>query len=97
MDAKAVNMKQGVFSGAVGATPEMGLMAWKVDFTLKERLSSAEKAAGRGPAGSQSAEQHAQAAKAGTKDGQPEEHGWFWTLSEKVNNWIGPSGNETGS
>ncbi|EIO3283194.1 DNA-binding protein [Salmonella enterica] len=97
MDAKAVNMKQGVFSGAVGATPEMGLMAWKVDFTLKERLSSAEKAAGRGPAGSQSAEQHAQAAKAGTKDGQPEEHGWFWILSEKVNNWIGPSGNETGS
>ncbi|HFD9220535.1 TPA: DNA-binding protein [Salmonella enterica] len=98
MDAKAVNMQQGIFSGAVGAAPEMGLMAWKVDFTLKEKLSSAEKAIGRGPAGSatnSSAEQHAQAAKAGSKDGKPEEHGWFWTISDKLNNWIGPAGNET--
>lgn len=98
MDAKAVNMQQGIFSGAVGAVPEMGLMAWKVDFTLKERLSSAEKAIGRGPAGSatnSSAEQHAQAAKAGGKNGKPEEHGWFWTISDKLNNWIGPAGNET--
>ncbi|EBW6364512.1 DNA-binding protein [Salmonella enterica subsp. enterica serovar Oranienburg] len=95
MDAKAVNMKQGVFSGAVGATPEMGLMAWKVDFTLKERLSSAEKAAGRGPAGSQNADQHAQAAKAGAKDGKPEEHGLFWEFSAWVNKKIGPAGNET--
>ncbi|EEP9439876.1 DNA-binding protein, partial [Salmonella enterica subsp. enterica serovar Reading] len=42
-----------------------------------------------------SAEQHAQAAKAGSKDGKPEEHGWFWTISDKLNNWIGPAGNET--
>ncbi|EJC4103048.1 DNA-binding protein [Salmonella enterica] len=97
MDAKAVNMQQGSFSGAVGAVPEMGLMAWKVDFTLKEKLSSAEKAIGRGPAGSQNTEQHAQAAKAGSKDGKPEEHGWFWTLSDKLNKWIGPAGNETNS
>ncbi|EBO9661559.1 DNA-binding protein [Salmonella enterica subsp. enterica] len=99
MDAKAVNMQQGVFSGAVGAVPEQGLMAWKVDFTLKEKLSSAEKAVGRGPAGSATdsgAEQHAQAAKAGSKDGK-EEHGWFWTMSDKLNNWIGPAGNETNS
>ncbi|EKD5379846.1 DNA-binding protein [Salmonella enterica subsp. enterica serovar Anatum] len=103
MDARAVNMHQGVFSGAVGATPEMGLMAWKVDFTLKEKLSSAEKATGRGPAAGQGAEQHAQAAKAGSKadgkdakDGQ-EEHGWFWHMSEKINNLIGPAGNETDS
>lgn len=95
MDAKAVNMQQGIFSGAVGAVPEVGLMAWKVDFTLKEKLSSAEKAIGRGPAGSQSADQHAQAAKAGTKDGKPDEHGWFWHMSEKLNNLIGPAGNET--
>lgn len=97
MDAKAVNMQQGHFSGAVGAVPEQGLMAWKVDFTLKEKLSSAEKAIGRGPAGSatdSSADQHAQAAKAGSKDGK-EEHGWFWRMSEKLNNLIGPAGNET--
>ncbi|EIL0749225.1 DNA-binding protein [Salmonella enterica] len=97
MDAKAVNMQQGIFSGAVGAVPEIGLMAWKVDFTLKEKLSSAEKAIGRGPAGSQSAEQHAQAAKAGTKDGKPEEHGWFWEFSSWLNEKIGPAGNETNS
>lgn len=96
MDAKAVNMLQGIFSGGVGAVPEMGLMAWKVDFTLKEKLSSAEKAIGRGPAGSQSAEQHAQAAKAGSKDGK-EEHGWFWELSAWLNKKIGPAGNETSS
>ncbi|ECI4647632.1 DNA-binding protein [Salmonella enterica subsp. enterica serovar Ball] len=99
-DARAVNMQQGIFSGAVGAVPEMGLMAWKIDFTLKEKLSSAEKAAGRGPAGSvtdSSAGQHAQAARADGKDGKAEEHGWFWKISEKVNNWIGPAGNETDS
>lgn len=96
MDAKAVNMLQGIFSGGVGAVPEMGLMAWKVDFTLKEKLSSAEKAIGRGPAGSQSAEQHAQAAKAGSKDSK-EEHGWFWELSAWLNKKIGPAGNETSS
>lgn len=95
MDAKAVNMQQGIFSGAVGAVPEIGLMAWKVDFTLKEKLSSAEKAIGRGPAGSNSADQHAQAAKAGGKDGRPEEHGWFWELSAWLNKKIGPAGNET--
>ncbi|EHL2852936.1 DNA-binding protein [Salmonella enterica subsp. enterica serovar Hvittingfoss] len=89
-------MQQGIFSGAVGAVPETGLMAWKVDFTLKEKLSSAEKAIGRGPAGSNSADQHAQAAKAGGKDGK-EEHGWFWHMSEKLNNLIGPAGNETDS
>ncbi|CAD7364909.1 DNA-binding protein [Shigella flexneri] len=97
MDAKAVNMKQGIFSGAVGATPETGLMAWKVDFTLKEKLSSAEKATGRGPAGNQSAEQHAQAVKSGGKGEKNEEHGWFWKMSDKLNNWIGPAGNETNS
>ncbi|EMK0255631.1 DNA-binding protein [Salmonella enterica] len=99
MDAKAVNMQQGVFSGAVGAVPEMGLMAWKVDFTLKERLSSAEKAIGRGPAGSSTATQHAQAAKTAgaTEQGGSSEHGWFWSVSEKINKWIGPSGNETNS
>ncbi|EAP4105413.1 DNA-binding protein [Salmonella enterica] len=99
MDAKAVNMQQGIFSGAVGATPETGLMAWKVDFTLKEKLSSAEKAIGRGPAGSQDVDQHAQAAKAGSdsKDGKQEEHGWFWNVSDKLNKWIGPAGNETDS
>lgn len=97
MDAKAAGMQQGIFSGAIGAVPEQGLMAWKVDFTLKEKLSSAEKAIGRGPAASQGAGQHAQAAKAGSKDEKPEEHGWFWKLSERVNNWIGPAGNETGS
>ncbi|EEP9439873.1 DNA-binding protein, partial [Salmonella enterica subsp. enterica serovar Reading] len=56
------------------------------------------KAIGRGPAGgatNSSAEQHAQAAKAGGKNGKPEEHGWFWTISDKLNNWIGPAGNET--
>ncbi|EJY9524073.1 DNA-binding protein [Salmonella enterica] len=100
LDARAVNMQQGIFSGAVGATPEQGLMAWKVDFTLKEKLSSAEKAIGRGPAGSatnSSAGQHAQAAKAGTKDGKPEEHGWFWEFSSWLNKKIGPAGNETSS
>ncbi|EIV0805801.1 DNA-binding protein [Salmonella enterica] len=100
LDARAVNMQQGIFSGAVGATPEQGLMAWKVDFTLKEKLSSAEKAIGRGPAGSatnSSAGQHAQAAKAGTKDGRPEEHGWFWEFSSWLNKKIGPAGNETSS
>ncbi|ECB3487872.1 DNA-binding protein [Salmonella enterica subsp. enterica serovar Kottbus] len=101
MDAKAVNMQQGIFSGAVGAAPEMSLMAWKVDFTLKEKLSSAEKAIGRGPAGSQNVNQHAQAAKAGSgsnsKDGKQEEHNWFWNVSDKLNKWIGPAGNETDS
>lgn len=97
MDAKAVNMQQGIFSGAVGAVPEIGLMAWKVDFTLKEKLSSAEKAIGRGPAGSQNADQHAQAAKAGGKDGKTEEHGWFWEFSAWLNKKIGPAGNETSS
>lgn len=97
MDAKAVNMQQGIFSGAVGAVPEMGLMAWKVDFTLKEKLSSAEKATGRGPAGSQNTDQHAQAAKGTGKDGKSEEHGWFWNMSDKLNKWIGPAGNETNS
>ncbi|HAG0017474.1 TPA: DNA-binding protein [Salmonella enterica] len=97
LEAKAANMQQGIFSGAVGAVPEMGLMAWKVDFTLKEKLSSAEKAIGRGPAGSQGTDQHAQAAKADSKGEQPGEHGWFWHLSEKVNKWIGPAGNETDS
>ncbi|EPC4839133.1 DNA-binding protein [Salmonella enterica] len=96
MDAKAVNMQQGHFSGAVGAVPEMGLMAWKVDFTLKERLSSAEKAIGRGPAGSQSADQHAQSAKGDGKDDK-EKHGWFWYWSGVANKWIGPPGNETNS
>lgn len=96
-DAKAVNMQQGIFSGAVGAVPEMGLMAWKVDFILKEKLSSAEKAIGRGPADSNSADQHAQAAKGAGKDGKPAEHGWFWNMSDKINKWIGPAGNETDS
>ncbi|EAW1044085.1 DNA-binding protein [Salmonella enterica] len=100
LDARAVNMQQGIFSGAVGATPEQGLMAWKVDFTLKEKLSSAEKAIGRGPAGgatNSSAGQYAQAAKAGTKDSRPEEHGWFWEFSSWLNKKIGPAGNETSS
>ncbi|HAT1683713.1 TPA: DNA-binding protein [Klebsiella oxytoca] len=101
-DAAAVNMKQGIFSDAVGATPEQGLMAWKVDFTLKEKMSSAEKAAGRGPAGSKTADgtpdQHAQAGKAPGGGKKPEEeHGLWWEFCGYLNKWIGPAGNETNS
>ncbi|WGE29404.1 DNA-binding protein [Edwardsiella tarda] len=97
-DAQAINMQQGVFSSAVGAAPEMGLMAWKVDFTLKERNSSAEKAAGRGPASAKQVEQHAQAGEKATPDDAataPHHHGKIWAWSQKLNDWIGPAGDET--
>ncbi|EEW2300098.1 hypothetical protein J4872_002668 [Escherichia coli] len=45
--ASAVNMRQGIFSGGVDVTEQQGKLHWQVTFTLKEKLSVPEKAAGR--------------------------------------------------
>ncbi|HBA1858136.1 TPA: hypothetical protein KWI46_000992 [Escherichia coli] len=45
--AKAINMRQGVFSGGIDATEQQGKMHWQVTFTLREKLSVPEKASAR--------------------------------------------------
>lgn len=45
--AKAINMRQGVFSGGIDATEQQGKMHWQITFTLREKLSVPEKASAR--------------------------------------------------
>ncbi|WP_438334666.1 hypothetical protein [Edwardsiella tarda] len=45
--AAAVNMRQGVFSGAIDATEQRDTMAWQITFTLHEKMSVPEKVAAR--------------------------------------------------
>lgn len=96
-DAKSAGMLQGIFSGGVGAVPEQGLMAWKVDFTLRERLSAAEKNAARrsaADAGTASGGGSTPPAAGQEQPAAPDHHGWFYSVSKKINDFIGPGGSE---
>lgn len=96
--ARMIGMLQGIFTGGVGAEPDSALLAWKVDFTLKERVSAAEKSAARhygvagGAAGGVAG---GGGGDGGAAVGTDEKHGWFYNVSRKLDNFIGPSGNET--
>ncbi len=46
-EAQAINMRQGIFSGSIDANPQTDKLAWLVNFTLREQVSVAEKAAAR--------------------------------------------------
>ncbi|XEH55973.1 hypothetical protein NMD70_15255 [Edwardsiella tarda] len=41
--AQAVNFREGIFAGRIDASEQQGLMAWRVQFTLREQRSVSEK------------------------------------------------------
>lgn len=92
--AKAINMRQGVFSGGIDATEQQGKMHWQVTFTLREKLSVPEKASAR--SGSQKT-----IVKQQTQDGSQSvsEDGKLNTqegYAKMVNDWLGTAFDSVG-
>lgn len=91
--ARAVKFREAVFSGEVSAPKESDLMAYRVTFTLKEYVSTAEKRAQAQAGGvTQAQVQTAQGTSAATDT--PAELGWFERVLQRVDRAIGPYDSE---
>ena len=91
--ARAVKFREAVFSGEVSAPKESDLMAYRVTFTLKEYVSTAEKRAQAQAGGATQAQvQTAQGTSAATDT--PAELGWFEKVLQRVDRAIGPYDSE---
>ncbi|WP_370558890.1 hypothetical protein NMD70_15455 [Edwardsiella tarda] len=99
--AQAVNFREGIFAGRIDASEQQGLMAWRVQFTLREQRSVSEKKQERvaAPKVSQQTAAGTSTDKAKTKQGEQSgtEATWFERLSKKVNDMIGPAATTEGS
>ncbi|CAI0759855.1 baseplate complex protein [Serratia ficaria] len=93
--AQAINMRQGMFTGAVEATEQTDKLAWQVSFTLTEQLSTAEKAKGRKAAnapGSTTKTQSASGTAAGASENtaeQEKELTGFEKILKRVDDQLG--------
>lgn len=84
--AKAINMRQGVFSGGIDATEQQGKMHWQVTFTLREKLSVPEKASARSGSQKTIAKQQTQNGSELTPDKGMNTQETFW---KNINDGIG--------
>lgn len=84
--AKAINMRQGVFSGGIDATEQQGKMHWQVTFTLREKLSVPEKASARSGAQKTVAKQQTQNGSEQAPDNGMNTQDTFW---KNINDGIG--------
>lgn len=92
--AKAVKLRQAMFTGDLDAREQRNIMAWAVSFTLKEQNSVSEKKEQRlkTPATKQQVPGDGGGEGKG-KDGKgkDEQHGWFYQTMSKVNDMLGPA------
>ncbi len=84
--AKAINMRQGVFSGGIDATEQQGKMHWQVTFTLREKLSVPEKASARSGSQKTIARQQTQNGSEKAPDKGMNTQSSFW---KKINDAVG--------
>ncbi|EOW5051781.1 hypothetical protein ACOY09_005156, partial [Escherichia coli] len=84
--AKAINMRQGVFSGGIDATEQQGKMHWQVTFTLREKLSVPEKASARSGSQKTIAKQQTQNGSEQVPDKGMNTQETFW---KNINDGIG--------
>ncbi|HFO3262650.1 TPA: hypothetical protein ACHGV0_005162 [Escherichia coli] len=84
--AKAINMRQGVFSGGIDATEQQGKMHWQVTFTLREKLSVPEKASARSGSQKTIARQQTQSGSEQAPDKGMNTQSSFW---KKINDAVG--------
>lgn len=84
--AKAINMRQGVFSGGIDATEQQGRMHWQVTFTLREKLSVPEKASARSGSQKTIARQQTQNGSEQASDKSMNTQNSFW---KKINDAVG--------
>ncbi|HGU0952857.1 TPA: hypothetical protein ACM6Y3_000829 [Escherichia coli] len=91
--AKAINMRQGVFSGGIDATEQQGKMHWQVTFTLREKLSVPEKASARSGSQKTIARQQAQNGSEQAPDKGMNTQSSFW---KKINDAVGSGLNAVG-
>jgi len=84
--AKAINMRQGVFSGGIDATEQQGKMHWQVTFTLREKLSVPEKASARSGSQKTIAKQQTQNGSEQAPDKGMNTQDAFW---KNINDGIG--------
>ncbi|EFB9700949.1 hypothetical protein U7Q65_004803 [Escherichia coli] len=84
--AKAINMRQGVFSGGIDATEQQGKMHWQVTFTLREKLSVPEKASARSGSQKTIARQQTQNGSEQAADKGMNTQSSFW---KKINDAVG--------
>ncbi len=84
--AKAINMRQGVFSGGIDATEQQGKMHWQVTFTLREKLSVPEKASARSGSQKTIARQQTQNGSEQAPDTGMNTQSSFW---KKINDAVG--------
>ncbi|HDK1427877.1 TPA: hypothetical protein ACNRVN_004405 [Escherichia coli] len=84
--AKAINMRQGVFSGGIDATEQQGKMHWQLTFTLREKLSVPEKASARSGSQKTIARQQIQNGSEQAPDKGMNTQSSFW---KKINDAVG--------
>lgn len=97
--AQAIKFREATFSGAVDAAPQTDKMAWLVNFTLKEFFSVAERkaaqASAKGGAGTSAGATAQTASGTGSADEGEEKLSWFESVLKKIDNKIGPAGEQT--
>lgn len=86
--ARTIKLREATFSGNVDASKEDGLSAWRVNFTLKEYFSVAEKKA-QAAGGTAAQVQTAQGTTAAAET--PEQLNGFERLLKGINDKIGPA------
>lgn len=88
--ARTIKLREAVFSGNVDASKEDGLSAWRVNFSLKEYFSVAEKKAQVQAANGAGVQvQTSQGTSSATET--PEQLDGFERFLKKVNDTIGPA------
>lgn len=92
--ARAVNMRQGVFSGSVDVTEQQGKMNWQVSFTLREKLSVPEKKEVRSSEQKTRVNQQTQTGTSSTSDNeQINTQDAFWgAVNNTLGGWLDKTG-----
>jgi hypothetical protein len=90
--AQAIKFREATFSSNVDISPQTDLMAWLVNFTLKEYFSVAERKAMQ--AGGTGGNVSAQGSGTASAEESPEKLSWFENVLKKVDTAIGPGGNQ---
>jgi hypothetical protein len=85
--AQAVKIREASFSGNIDAAQQVSEMAWRVNFTLKEYLSVAERKAIQAASGGAQAQT---ASGTQSADEPPEKLSWFEGVLKKIDTAIGP-------
>lgn len=90
--AEAFGVRQVQFTDGVSAREDDSLFAWRIQFTLSEKLSNPERVEKRRPGnavGSQSSPGQSVGDGAGGENGQPAELTGLENTLKKLDNWLG--------